>query len=148
MFDVHARTAALGEVVRVADARGAARQEVGVERDDDIGLVEVIDGVRRAAGPLLRRGARAVARDWIPLVPLRFRERLSDERDLVVDRRRRDGLRQEAKAGSLLGLLAREGCLDGVEKISPRADIPPIQERLYQIGTGKSEDGHLRDKLE
>ena len=48
----------IGEVARVPHAARPARQEVGVERDDDVGLVEVVDRLARAACGLRAAAAR------------------------------------------------------------------------------------------
>ena len=74
-------------VERAKERLVAEREEVRIQRDDAVGLVEVIDGVRRRAGRLAGGGAGGVARDRIPLVPFRLRERLLDQRDLLGDRR-------------------------------------------------------------
>ena len=66
--------AAIGKVARIPHGRRAARQKIGVQRDDDVGFVEVIDGVGLSGG-----GASAVTSGRIPGMPLGLRERLLDQ---------------------------------------------------------------------
>ena len=63
-----------GELARVAQAAGPAAEEVGVEREDDVGLLEAVLRVDGLAEREPRAGARVVAARRLPLVPLRRRE--------------------------------------------------------------------------
>ena len=92
-----AHFAAAGEVARVAEVAGAAIEEVGVERDDDVRFVEVIDGVRVAAERQPQSFAHVVAAGRLPLMPLRAGRLRQELLDLRAERRRGDGLRQEAQ---------------------------------------------------
>src|SRR5215207_3094723 len=97
VFHVDAGAAAIREIARVADAAPAAAEEVGVERDDDVRFVEVVDRVREPG-----RGLRGCGTgDAVPLVPLRLGKVLLDEPNLLADGRGGDRLGQEAKAGAL-----------------------------------------------
>ena len=80
--------AAIGEIPRVPDHAGSETEEIGVERDDDVGLVEVIDGVARRARRLTEAQTSAVGRDRVVLVPARLR--------VVLENRRHDFRRARA----------------------------------------------------
>jgi len=85
-FSIDGRPAAIREIALITNSGGPACEDVGVERNDDVSLVEVIDGVRGVAGSLPRASTGAVAIDAIPLVPLGLRERLLNQPDLIGDR--------------------------------------------------------------
>ncbi len=73
--------AAIGEIPRVAHHRGPEPEEIGVERDDDVGLVEVVDRVARRAGRLAEAQPSAIGRDWIVLMPRGLRVFLQNRRE-------------------------------------------------------------------
>src|SRR5262249_23649501 len=144
---VHAIPPASREIPRVTNARRTNREDVRVEGDDEVRLVEVINGVRRTAGGLLRGGAGAVPRDRIPLMPLRLGKGLLDQPDLLADRRRRHRLGQEADAGALLGLLRIELAADRRQEISPTASLALVEDGLQPVGVVQRQNGGLREDV-
>ena len=99
------RAAPRGEVARVAEAAGPAGEEVGVEREDDVGLVEAVLRVDVLAEGELRARARVLAARRIPLMPLGRRKLARGVADLRGERRRADRLGEDAEAGALERLL-------------------------------------------
>ena len=97
-----AHFAAAGEIARVAEVAGSAIEDVGVERDDDVRFVEVIDGVGVAAEREAQTFAHVVAAGGFPLMPLRAGRLRQELLDLRAERRRGDGLREEARTPPLL----------------------------------------------
>lgn len=82
-----ARAAAAGELARVADVAGAAGDQVGVEDENDVGLLKVVDGVDVGAEREPRADARAVAANRLPLMPARLRQLGEERLDLGCQRR-------------------------------------------------------------
>jgi hypothetical protein len=99
--------AARGEVLLVPHAAGTAGQEVGIEPDDHVRLVEVVDRIASCAARLHRRHPRAVARDRIVLVPPCLREGGQEGRHQLGKRRRRRWSGEEPDTRPLSRLLAR-----------------------------------------
>ncbi len=81
-----AHPAAIGEVAGVAHRARAAGQEVGVQREDDVGLVEVVDRLARTTCCLTRRSPRPVTRNGVVLMPLRLRIGLEQGRHQLSQR--------------------------------------------------------------
>ena len=79
--------AACGEIACVAEAAAPAAEEIGVERDDHVGLVEAVLRVDVLVECELRAGARAVGARRIPLMPFRRREAGEQIADLRGERR-------------------------------------------------------------
>src|SRR4051812_5944915 len=76
-----AHFAAAGEIARVAEVAGAAFEDVGIERDDDVRFVEVVDGVCVTAERQPQSLAHVMSAGGFPLMPLRagrLREELLD----------------------------------------------------------------------
>src|SRR5438132_13939560 len=95
---VHLRTAAIPfeELIQVAAAREfsgvtdvsrAATQKIGVERENDVGLLHAVNRVEVTAEGELRAFARAVADGRLPLVPLGFRKKRQQRLNLCGERR-------------------------------------------------------------
>jgi hypothetical protein len=147
VFRVDRRAAPISEVARVPDAGRAAAEEVGVERHDHVGLVEVIDRVGGLAGGLPRSRPRAVPRHAVPLVPLRLRKRLLDLRDLIGRRGRRHRLRQETDARPPLALLVRQDVLDRRQEVPPAPDVAAVEDGLRPIGVVEGQDRGLGEDV-
>ena len=81
-------------------AGGAAGEEVGVEREDHVGLVEVVDGVHHLAKGELRPGLGRVLADRLVTVPLGFGEGGEQFLDLTGQAGRADGLGQDPEPGA------------------------------------------------
>ena len=125
--------AAVGEVARVADASRSGAQEVGVEREDDVRLVEVVDRLDRPAHRLARRGAGAVPGDRVVLMPARLWILLEDRRHELGKRWRGDRAAEDAKAGASRGLLlGKRGRQVGPE-VRPGAELTAIGHCLGSI---------------
>ncbi len=63
-----------GELTRVAQRSRRAGKEIGIERKNSLGLIEVIDRVDGLAERRDRAGPRVVSVDWFVLMPLCLRE--------------------------------------------------------------------------
>ena len=74
--------AAFGEFARVSQRAWATAEEIGVEREDDVGLIEMVLSVDVLAEGEPGAGARVVAARRIPLMPLRRREACEQIADL------------------------------------------------------------------
>jgi hypothetical protein len=129
------------EVLRVADGRRTEPEEVGVERDDDVGPIEVIER-RRARGAALHRAVHRV-----PLVPLGLRERRQQRLNLIDHRRRRDRLGQQPQAAATTGSLGADRQLQGSRKRAPRLDLAPVHDRARPVGIVEPEHGCLREDV-
>src|SRR5277367_4183579 len=82
------RTVQLAAAVKlpdVANVTRAARQEIGVQRKNNVSLFRTIDGADVATERQLAAFARAVAARRLPLVPLGARNLLQDTLDLRGD---------------------------------------------------------------
>ena len=122
-----------GEIARVAQTARAAAEEVGVEREDDVGLVDAVLRLDVLAERELRAGAGVLAARRIPLVPLRGGKAREQIADLRGERRRAHRLGQDPQAGALERLLRRERGADRAEKRRPRPDLADVGERLRAI---------------
>ncbi len=131
---------ARGEITLVSEAAGTAIDEVGIERDDDVRLVEVVD--RPAVG---RRHALRTGR--IELVPARLRIRAENRRHHVRERRGRDRTGQEPQARALLCLLSSQRLLRGGEEVPPRTDVAALGDDLRAIRIVEIEDLGLREDV-
>ncbi len=134
---------AIGEIPRVANHPGSATEEIGVERDDDVGLVEVIDGVARRARRLTEAETSAVGRDRVVLVPAGLRVVLENRRHDFRERRRRDGFGEDPEARTLRGFLGCQRGLDGTLIRAPRADFAAVGDGLRPVRVVQAEDGGL-----
>jgi hypothetical protein len=114
--------AALGEVADVADISRKTRiQEVGVERDDYIGLFKIVARLDRLAEGQLRAFEHVVAIHRLVHVPLGLRIHLKQAAKLIGERGRRNGRRENADARALQCLLRAERAANRGEKRLPRA---------------------------
>ncbi len=142
------RLAAGGEGPLVADPAGAAAgEEVVVEREDDVGLVEVVDRVDVLAEGELGAGLGGVAVGRLVAVPLRLGEGGEELLDLAPEARRADGLGQDPQPGPLLGAepvhLGGQGC----EEVVPGADLPLVEDDLRPVGVIQLQRGRLHEDV-
>ena len=109
--DVPATAAPVREIPDVPQVRRTSRQEVGVQRQDDVGILEVVEGVEVLAKLLAKRQPRALQRRVtscrVVLIPFRLRKLLPERAvplavEQVSQRRRDDGLGQDAQPGASL----------------------------------------------
>ncbi len=78
--------ALVGEIARIANAARPRKEEVGFERQDDIGLVEVVDGVAGRACRLPHTDAGAIPGHRVVLMPARGRVLLQHGRHQLRQR--------------------------------------------------------------
>jgi hypothetical protein len=130
------------EIARVAEVAGAAAGEVGVEGDDDVGLVEVVDSVHVRAEGHAQPFAHVVAVHRLPLVPLHARIGREELLDLRAERGRGDGLGEEAEAGAVRLRGGRDGDERG-DELAPGADLAELVDDLGAVGIVEAEDRRL-----
>ena len=95
------RLATRGEGPRILEPARSPRQKIGVESDDHIGLVQMIDRLHLFAERLPAAGVNGVTCDGLIGMPLRLRELLLQPPELVGQRGRGDRLGQDPQAGAL-----------------------------------------------
>ena len=134
------QTPAAGEILRIPDAPGSARQEIGVERHDHVGFVELVDRAR-----LARAAARP--RDRVVLVPLRAGVVAQDFPQQRGERGRRNRRRQEMNAGAGTSLLVAQRLLHGADEPRPSPHLAAEVDRLCPIGVVEIEDRGLRQDV-
>ena len=123
----------IGEVARVPHAARTTGEEVGVEREDDVRFVEVID---RFAGPPSRpagRGARAVARHRIVLVPSGLRICGEHGGHQLGQGRRRHRPAEDPQSPALKGLLLRKSRRQRRTEVRPGAQLTSVSNDLRAI---------------
>ena len=138
---------AVGKVTGVADHRRADTEKIGVERHDDVGLVEVVDGVAGRAGRLTQAQPSTIGRDRIILMPMGLRVVLENCCDQFRERRRRNRFGQNPQPRPLGRLLHGKRRLDGGLKGAPGTYLAAIGHGLRPIGIVEAEDGGLREHV-
>src|SRR5207245_5711433 len=88
------------ELARVPQASGAAREQIGIQRNNHVGFFNLIDGVHVPAERLARALARWVAADGLVLVPLGLGELAEQAANLVRQRRRNYRFAEQTQPGS------------------------------------------------
>jgi hypothetical protein len=134
------------EVLLVAHVAGPARQEVGVERHDHIGLVEVADRRPLGAG-LLCAEARAVAGHRVPLVPAGLGVLSQHVGHLLGERWGGHRAGEKTHACAPPRLLGAAGRLHRREEVAPRPDLAAVGDDLRAIGVVETEHRCLRDRV-
>ena len=133
-----------GERPRVLHAERVLRsQEVGVEREDDVGLFEVVDRLDVVAKGQPGAGAGVVAGRRLPLDPLRVGMGGEHLLDLGGQGRRVDGLGEDAQSGALAGGLARQRAAHGGHERAPGLDPAQLGDGLRAVGIVEREDRRL-----
>ena len=140
-------TPARREIARVADRSRSAAENIGVERQDDVGLAETVLRVDVLAESELRAAAHMLAACRIPLMPFRGRKARKQVSDLSGERRRVDRLSEDAEPRALERALCRERRADGPEKRGPRADVAQVQQRLRAIRIVEAENRGLSEHI-
>src|SRR5262245_53569641 len=127
----------------MTNARRSGAEEGGIERKDDVGL---LDGVLRvyvlAKGELTAR-SRVMTAGRLPLNPLRPREARQELAYLRTERRRGNGFRQYPDAGALAGFLRLEGILEGRRKRAEGTDVAEVGDVSRSIRVVETEDRGL-----
>jgi hypothetical protein len=132
----------------VLDAEGVlGGEEVGVERDDDRGLLEVVDRFDVFAEGDAGAGAGVVPRGRIPLDPPGFRVPGEDLLDLSGQRRRVDRLGEDAQAGALAGRLCRQRAAHRRDEPAPRPHAAELRDRVRAIRIVEGEDRRLGEQV-
>src|SRR4051812_4576682 len=122
-------------------------EEVGVERDDDVRLLDAVHRVHRLSEGRDHARAERIAVDGVVLEPLRLRIELEQVAHLRGHRGRGDALGQEADASSAQRFLRYERLADGTEERAPGFYVPDVLDSLRAIGIVESEDGSLRKNV-
>jgi hypothetical protein len=132
---------------RIPQIGRASGQEIRVERDDDVGVAEIVVGIDWLAKRQRRSGTRLVRARGLPLMPFRGRVQRLNRAHLLRNRRRRDRLGQKADAGAALALLIRQGRLQNVEKGPPGPHFAGLLHRRHAIGIVKLQHRCLREHI-
>ena len=130
----------------------SAGEEVGLEREDDVGLVEVIDRVEHFAKSELRSGLGRIPGHRLVPVPLRLGDNRQQFLDLTGQARRADRLAQDPQARPLLG--AKPGHLVGdrgqevvIGEVDVRLAFTRLHHRLRTVGIVQVERSGLREDV-
>src|SRR5262249_45021369 len=138
---------ARGERARITDARSARAEEVGVERKDDVGL---LDGVLRVdvftKGELAAR-PRVMTAGGRPLDPPCLREAPQEIAELRAERRRGDGFREYPDARALAGFLRLERILERGGKRAERTDVAKVCDVSRSIRVVETKDRRLGEQV-
>jgi hypothetical protein len=137
-------TAAIDDVLGVAQAAGCVLEQLRVERQDDVGVGEVVAGLDILAERRMGAGAGAVARNRIEHDPLGRRQRLHQLVDLPGQGRRGDGFRQQPEAGAAGELLGVDRAGQRRGDIGPGLDFAAVFDRLRAIRIVERENRRLR----
>jgi hypothetical protein len=136
-----------GKRARVSEPAIARTHEVGVERQDDVGLLDKITRVDVLAEGKAATLARVVTAERLPLHPLGARESLQKVIELSAERRRGHGFCEDADASPLRGLLrAQHLAHRGGERIE-RPNLPEMGDRLRSIWIVQTENRRLREQI-
>jgi hypothetical protein len=126
-------TSARREFPCVSQAARAARQEVGVERDDHVSLRERISGRYVIAECEPRAGARVVGAGGVPLMPSGLRVVGQHIADLRRQRGRGGGFGQDPEICALQRRLAGERIPQRREEGWPRPNLAKVCDRACAI---------------
>ena len=121
---------------------GACRQEIRVERNDYIGLVQVIDRVHRLSKRKHRSIVRSVAPARFVLVPLRVGELRQKRANLRGQSRRGHSLRQNPQSGPSRRNL-RPHVAYRRQKCSPAFNAPFVDHCLRTVGIVQRQNRRL-----
>lgn len=137
------------EVGDITEVAGATGQEIGVEREDNVGVAEVVAGVDVRAEGLHRAAVGGVVAERLVLVPLRVGQGAEQVRELLPQRRRDDGLRQDTQAGPAARVLPLpfQGPAEGSEALVPGARLAEVRDGLGAVGVVEAEDGRLVERV-
>ena len=93
--------AARSKFARIAGMSGTIDEKIRVQRNDDVCLIEMIDGVHGLAEREARPFARGIAPARLVLMPLRFRKPRQQFVNLHAQRRRSKSLGEQPDSGAL-----------------------------------------------
>jgi hypothetical protein len=136
--------AARRERACMPQAGGADAHEVGVEREDDVGLLHrvlrrhvLVEGEPAAL-------AGVVAEERLPLHHLGGGQAGEDVVDLRPHRRRRDRLGEDPETRALLRELCRQHAAHRDDEPAERLDVAEVGDRGRAVGVVETEDRRLR----
>ncbi len=137
------RLATGGKVAGIAEPPGAGREEVGVERQDHVGLVEVIADrdIRTEGKPGPRAGL--VASGGLVLVPFCLGQVVAEPADLARQRGRGHRFGQDPQPRPLARPRGVDGALGFEQEGVPGADQPPAGDDLRAVGVVERQHGRL-----
>ncbi len=134
---------ARGEVLRITHRARAAGQEVGVERDDHVSLLEVVEGPARRR----LRAECGRAGDWIVLVPTGLRLVAKDACQHLGQRRGGDRRGEEVQARAALGLVGCQRLLHRSDEGGPSAYVSAEGHRLGAVRVVEAQNRGLRQGI-
>ena len=135
------------EVPRVTEAPRPLGEEVGVKREDDLRLGEVVDPVVRPAQSGDRGEGLVVRRRRLPSVPARLGALGEDRPHLVGEGRRGDRTGQDAHPQAAQRLLGLEERRRLVDEGPPGADAAKVDDRLRAVGVVEVEHRGLGEDV-
>jgi len=137
--------APLGKVAGVAHAAGPGQQKVVVDTEDDLGLVEAVDGLSVLPVGSANPFALGVAGGGLVLVPLGVGKGVEQRAELGSQRGGGHSTRQYAQAASPCLLPALPLLLQGLHEGGPCADGSPVQDVLRTVRVVEVEHGALHE---
>src|SRR5438132_3444429 len=135
------------EGARVANTRRARAEEVGVEREDDVGLVDRVLRVDVITERKLASGARVMTAGRIPLDPFRLWEPGQKVLHLRGKRRRCDGFRQNPDACALAGFLCFQRALNRRGESAEGTNVSKVGDGSRPVGIVEAENRRLREEI-
>ena len=135
--------AARSKFARVAGMPGPIDEKIGVQRNDDVCLIEMIDGVDGLAKREARAFARGIAPARLVLVPLRFRKLRQQFVNLRAQRRRSKSLGEQPDSGAL----GDHSRIPIRAKSSHVLTRPSLRTDLRAIGVIHIQDRRLREHI-
>src|SRR5690606_9425611 len=134
---IHCRRAVLqratsDDVAGITHAAWRELQQVGIERDDDAGLLEVVVRLDILAKGGLRTHARSIASRLVG-DPASLGQRLEQSLHLAAKGRRSARLGQDAQASAAIAAQRGERAIEGRNEILPRAGLASIEDLLRTI---------------
>ena len=139
--------AARCERARIPNARRSGAEEVGVERQDHVGLVDRILRVDVLAKRELAARSGIVTAGRIPLNPLRLRILRQKTAYLRGQGRRRNRFRQNPDAGALTGFLHLERILECGRERAEGTDVAEIGDVARPVRIVEAENRGLREQI-
>ena len=148
VHDAGFRLALRGEGPLVGRAPGgAAGEEVGLEREDHVGPVELVDRVEDLAERELGPGPGRVLGDGLVAVPLRLGHRGEEFLELSGEAGGADGLGQEPEPGPLLGPEDLDLVGDGLGEVVKGRELAVVEDGLRAVGVVEVEGRGLGEDV-
>ena len=122
-------------------------EEIGVDREDDVSLLDRVLRIDVVAKRQAASLACLMAAHRLPLDPLCLRQACDQLVNLRRERWRGDGFGEQTDAAPLLGLLRVQHGAHGADERAEGPDLTEIGERLRAIGIVEIEDSGLREHV-